>query len=425
MYKHISVLLLTLFFVIGCGGGSETTHNINLPEVKSTEDDPPPSEPEPMPDQKSMETPDGIDSVSPPVDILPPPPLVTPQPLMEVHTEPEYDVVVSFNDGNEEETSWFDRLKGVLIPDAKATVSYHNTVTEGGVFRVRIEFDLADGVILPVNSGCKVGVHDTHQGYNPNEDDIWMRQSYENGVTHVFTVEHDDVAEVNRKVNLTIKECDFGDLIYKIEDNLLVVAVRTAGIPLIDDTVYTASLEGLHIEETDQYSTRDIRLVAKIKLTETPFLRTTVKWCVQDTWSKYGSKNREEVNAYFAEIDELFVSDEEAYNEAIQHRFYEGYTNHCLGDDSNGYYSFGPDSFLYDSDTKTLTVGVYNGYHADDDVTRTFKLILDGYVKQPVFVGGDQIYAIPSGGTYNINQSRKTLSFTVTGGSEIGEEVTQ
>ena len=128
---------------------------------------------------------------------------------------------------------------------------YHNTVQEGGIFRVRIDMEGQSlGGVEIVDGGCTLHMHDSH-GYSEQKSGVL------NSTT--FSTTHDNHDDDDRTALITILTCNLPDLDregirYEIDRNNFnhqaTVRITTAGSldGPIDDGVYTLTMANLEVE---------------------------------------------------------------------------------------------------------------------------------------------------------------------------------
>ena len=137
----------------------------------------------------------------------------------------------------------YNRQSNAQTTGLTRAVSYHDTVREGGLFRVRISFDGGQ----PSEGGCDLGVSDS----NGDASTAFARAN-DVDATAVISVRHDNENDDGRTVTVTLRSCSFPDLdragiSYRIgSPNSVSVAVTTAG-PVVDpdDGTYTVTLTGV------------------------------------------------------------------------------------------------------------------------------------------------------------------------------------
>ena len=133
---------------------------------------------------------------------------------------------------------------------------YHNTVQEGGIFRVRIDMEGQSlGGVEIIDGGCTLFMHDNH-GHNTTYEDVLNSQT--------FATTHDNQDDEGRTASVSILSCNLPDLDregirYEIDrnngNNNVVVQITTAG-PLdggIDDGTYILTLANLGIQGGQHY----------------------------------------------------------------------------------------------------------------------------------------------------------------------------
>ena len=159
-------------------------------------------------------------------------------------------------------------------------VSYHDTVREGSLFRVRISFDGGQ----PSEGGCEVGISDSN-----GDTSTAFARANDVDATAVIAVRHDNENDDGRTVTVTLRSCSLPDLdragiSYRIgSPNTVTVAVTTAG-PVVDpdDGTYTVTLTDIGWEMPDDRYHYE-RLTFSLSLDNAPPVTAVVLYTLDDS----------------------------------------------------------------------------------------------------------------------------------------------